>query len=251
MHGPGSKDMLSEGSEHNDLSNDVWSSVGMFDCMTGADLPFEMPLTCLEAQDGTFSLELPPSSETAISSPAALQSPADNVDSDPLGDIHTNAEDEPCDGSCPIIFSPQPASGSPAGGGPPPPQFRAPDAPAVPIEPPVWAESHFMGNAQQAADLSVPTGEVAAPNQVSLRPAVAAEPPSTPLQQPLLPRVPAAPKASKPRRGFTQRNRVRSMVQTAHSLGRWLVHKAQFALFNSWSCEGGLQHVSATVHGDL
>ncbi|BDA51618.1 hypothetical protein COCOBI_19-1740 [Coccomyxa sp. Obi] len=103
----------------------------------------------------------------------------------------------------------------PAMKGCPPPQPTASDAPAVPLNPPSWAEPQSTSEAQRAAGICVPAGMVAMPLQGPVRPPGAAEPPNTPLQQTLLPRVPPAPKAN----GFAQRSKAKVASTGANYTG--------------------------------
>ena len=209
MRGACSKDIPNNAPKHHDPTIDMSSSSKNLDPTTWADTLVKMPLACLVSVEGIPPLEPPSSGGNAISDVVAPPTPThDTVPGSP-GDLKIFAADQPCDTTCTITISPAP--GSPTKDRPPPPRPPAPDAPALPLHPSACAEARSMGYAQHTADTCVPLGAVAAlqgPNQL----AAVAESPNKPFQRALLTRVPPAPKASVPCRGFMQRNRVRTSL---------------------------------------
>ena len=211
MRGAGSKDILNSSPRHNDLINYMWSPSDTHDCTTWADISVTVPLACLGSTEGTPPLKPPSLSDNTITDVHALPSSSHDIVAGSPGDLQTFAGDQPSDATCTVTLSP--ASGSPAEYSPPlpPPQPVAPYAPALPLHHPCRAEPQSMSDPQHTAEACIPPGAVGTPIQGPVWLAAAPESPNTPLQQ-MLPRMPAAPKAYKPRRGFSQRNRVRTSV---------------------------------------
>ena len=194
------------GASSNDILNNPQHSGCRQDMSSSANNPDCTPWACLGFSEETPHLEPHSSGGNAISDAFALLPSSHDELPGSSDDLQIFAGDQPCHASCTITLSP--ALGSPANFYPPTLQTTAPDAPTLPLHPPSWAEPQPMSGAQHAGELCIPPQTMATPGQL----AAAAESPNTPLQQALLPRVPAGPEAAKPRRGFSQRNRVRTSV---------------------------------------
>lgn len=209
MRGARSRDVLSRAQ---DLTNTMRPSTNKLEYTIWADISVEVPLACKGTPEDTPPLEPPSSGSNAITN-AASPIPTSEVDVGSPGDLQPCTRDEPCDATCTNTLSHAP--GNPARHVPPR-QPTAPDAPVLPIEPPSWADSNFVGDAEYTAGTCSPTGVMAAHVQELVKLVVAAEPPTTPFQQALLPRMQPALEASNPCGCFIQRNRVvRSMPKAA------------------------------------
>ena len=214
MQGPdtGSTDITVEDLEHSNLANGFPLSSRRHERETWAEVPFEMPLACSDFLDLLSFGESASSSGVITSrnnapmlSPQVLEP----------GNIQTTAHFGLCETPCSTILSA--AHASPVGDVLPP-RRDAPDAPTLSFMSPSWAEAESTGP-QSTGNLqgTAATGAVATPVQGAVRLAVAAEPLNTESLLPRASRVSPAPKATKSRSGFAQRNRVCSLLSCSLS----------------------------------